>query len=136
MVADWPNGHKPNKLSVTYKGPYSVIGLKPGSNSVYECKDPADEKIYQFPLARLRVYNMDADDEAAALIALDTDEDVLIDIVDHNMPTRRRPADWDFKVRWAGYPAEEDSWIPWREARKLAAMDAYALRHPELDLPL
>jgi hypothetical protein len=47
----------------------------------------------------------------------------------------RRAAGLDFKVRFAGYPEEEDCWLPWREAKKLAAMDVYRDAHPELRLP-
>ena len=35
-----------------------------------------------------------------------------------------------------GLPEEEDFWLPWFEAKKLTAMDAYAAAHPELHLPL
>ena len=97
-------------------------------------EDPADNKVYDFPQARLRKYYLDETDIPAELVALDTNENVVIDILNHNMPTRNK-ADWDFLVRWAGYPDEEDSWLPWYEAKKLAAMDVYALRNPGLRIP-
>ena len=42
VTASWGGGRRPNKLSVLWKGPYRVIGLKSGSGSVYICEDPAD----------------------------------------------------------------------------------------------
>ena len=72
-------------------------------------------------------------EDPKTLIALDTEEHVVEKFVDHNCPGRKK-SDWDFKVRWANEAEEEDSWIPWREAKKLQAMDAYARLHPELSL--
>jgi hypothetical protein len=122
-------------LSVLFKGPYTVLGLKQGSKTLYQVEDPADGKVYTFPQARLRKYYLDETDAPAELVALDTNENVVIDILDHNMPDQRKPADWDFLVRWAGHPDEEDSWLPWYEAKKLTAMDIYAMRNPHLRIP-
>ena len=73
--------------------------------------------------------------DAAAVIALDTEEFVVDSIVDHNMPSRYK-SDWDFKVSWRDLPSpEEDSWIPWKEAKKLEQMDVYRRLHPELKIP-
>jgi hypothetical protein len=91
--------------------------------------------VYDFPQSRLRQYYLDETDIPAELVALDTNENVVVQILDHNMPGRRT-ADWDFKVRWAGHPDEEDSWLPWYEAKKLSAMDNYAVCHPALRIPI
>ena len=69
------------------------------------------------------------------MIALDKEEFVVDEIVDHNFPSRLK-SEWDFEVRWKNLPSpEEDSWIPWFEAEKLEAMDRYRLAHPELKIP-
>ena len=131
VVCSWPSG-RPVKLSVLWKGPYKIKRIKPGSKSVYLCEDPADLKVYEFHVTRLRPYKMGGADPKA-LIALDTEEHVVERFVDHNCPGRKK-SDWDFKVRWANESEQEDSWIPWREAKKLKAMDDYAQLHPELSL--
>ena len=131
VVCSWPSG-RPAKLSVLWKGPYRIQQLKTGSKSTYICEDPADLKVYAFHVSRLRPYRMGGEDPKA-LIALDTEEHVVEKFVDHNCPGRKK-SDWDFKVRWAHESEDEDSWIPWREAKKLKAMDDYARLHPELSL--
>ena len=131
VVCSWPSG-RPAKLSVLWKGPYRIQQLKTGSKSTYICEDPADLKVYTFHVSRLRPYKMGGEDPKA-LIALDTEEHVVEKFVDHNCPGRKK-SDWDFKVRWAHESEDEDSWIPWREAKKLKAMDDYARLHPELSL--
>lgn len=135
VCATWPNGRRPTKLSVLWKGPFRVVGLKPGSGSVYVVQDPADQKEYEFHVTRLRRFSSALTADPAALIALDTEEYVVEEIVDHNFPSGNKSW-WDFKVRWQGLPSpEEDSWIPWVEAKKLTAMDAYRKQHPELGIP-
>jgi hypothetical protein len=131
VVCSWPSG-RPSKLSVLWKGPYRILGLKDGSTSVYKCEDQADLMVYDFHVSRLRKYQLGAADPKE-LIALDTEEYVVDCFIDHNCPGSKK-SDWDFKVRWKGMPEEEDSWIPWREAKKLSAMDAYQAAHPELNI--
>ena len=102
---------------------------------MYICRDPADQVDYEFHITRLRRFNPALMDDPKELIALDTEEYVVDAIVDHNMPSRNMSW-WDFKVRWRNLPSpEEDSWIPWREAKKLSAMDVYRAAHPELRIP-
>ena len=109
--------------------------LKQCSSSVYLCEDPADKHTYEFPVSRLRRYRSEMTSDAAAVIALDTEEYVVDCIIDHNFPSRNK-SDWDFKVRWKDLPSpEEDSWIPWREAKKLKQLDEYRNLHPELKIP-
>ena len=138
VTAQWPHKplvmKRPEKLSVLWKGPFKVLGLKPGSTSVYQCQDPADLKVYEFHITTLRRFHGDLADPKR-LIALDKEEFVVDKIIDHNMPSRKQ-ASWDFKVKWKDLPSpEEDSWIPWREAKKLEAMDRYRESHPELRIP-
>ena len=135
VKAEWGKGRRPQKLAVLWKGPYRVLGLKTGSKSVYICQDPADQVEYKYHIERLRRYHADLTDDPSAVICLDTEEFVVDEIIDHNFPSGNRSG-WDFKVRWLNLPSpEEDSWVPWVEARKLKAMDRYRQQHPELRIP-
>ena len=39
-----------------------------------------------------------------------------------------------FRVRWARYEPDEDSWLNWNAVKDLAALDTYSQEHPELKL--
>ncbi len=54
------------------------------------------------------------------------------DIIDHRRVNDKPKLGLEFKVRWIGF--EDESWEPYVHVRKTAALDAYALRHPELGL--
>lgn len=75
------------------------------------------------------------DDEAAAkrldAAARDRDEQVVDCILDH-VGSPKHKSMMDFLVRWAGFSEDEDSWLPWKEVKDLAALDVYIALHPEL----
>jgi hypothetical protein len=77
-----PGKNKPHKLAPTWQGPYKVTG--PGrSDSLIAVIDPADLKPYEFPIARCRLYNLAPGDNPVEIIAWDTDEAIVEQIVDH-----------------------------------------------------
>jgi hypothetical protein len=39
---------------------------------------------------------------------------------------------YEFKVRWLGYEASEDTWLPWSAVRELKAMDSYLVENKKL----
>ncbi len=39
---------------------------------------------------------------------------------------------YEFKVRWLGYTALDDTWLPWKEVRDLEAMDIYLRNNKDL----
>ena len=59
--------------------------------------------------------------------------EVLVEsILDHNDRNSTKKTDFDFLVRWKNQGPEEDTWIPYIEARPLEAFDMYVRAHPEL----
>ena len=72
-------------------------------------------------------------DDLAMVAAVDTDEYVVEAIIDHRGNPNRRST-LEFLVRWLGYEPEEDTWLPWKNVKELAALDVYAAAHPELRL--
>lgn len=53
-------------------------------------------------------------------------------VVESIVGQRRRNGRLEFKVHWAGYEAEEDSWEPEAAVKDLAAMDAWVAQQPQL----
>ena len=128
-----PCKNKPHKLASTWQGPYKVP--RPGrSDSLIAVIDPADLKPYEFPIARCRLYNLAPGDNPVEIIAWDTDEAIVEQIVDHYMPSNRR-SEWRFLARFKGLGPEDDVWIPWSKANELPAMDDYSAAHKELNIP-
>jgi hypothetical protein len=84
----------------------------------------------------LEKYDAERTESAVAVAAVDNEEFEVEAIVDHRLlpgrgPRRRR---LEFRVRWRGYEPEEDTWLPFAQVKDLAALDVYALEHPELHL--
>ncbi len=50
-------------------------------------------------------------------------------IMDHNGTLDQSKTAWDFKVRWKGYPPEEDLWLPWKELRNNPKLHKYLYDH-------
>lgn len=97
------------------------------------CQDLSTLKRVRFHVSRLRKFNADMTEDPAKLAALDNNEFVVEAIVGHRGDRRRR-AGMEFRVRWLGYEPDDDTWLPYREVRELAALDRYAVDHPELRL--
>lgn len=131
VLASYP-GRPPNKLAPRWRGPLVVVEA---NGNTYRCQDLLSQKLVNFHATRLKRYDMAQTEEPAAVAAVDADEFVVEAIVAHRGPRRNcRRADLEFRVRWAGYQPDEDTWLPYREVADLAALDAYAAIHPELRL--
>ncbi len=39
---------------------------------------------------------------------------------------------YEFKVRWLGYQASEDTWLPWKAVKDLKALDDYLIENKKL----
>ena len=131
VVVPWRGG-KPTKLSTNYRGPYLVT--KKLSATRYEVQDPADMKTYKKHINELFGYNLGEGEDLRDVIAMDEVEQLVEAIIDHSTNGSRRKSDFDFKVRWKGMTAEDDSWIPYKEARPLEAFGKYLEQHLELKI--
>ena len=136
VLVNYPS-RPPSKLSPRWRGPYRVVERK---NNTYTVIDLVSQQITYFDASRIIPWHDRSDpmsDSAtntrydAAL--RDNDEYVVEKIVDHH-GNPSRPASLDFRVRWLGYAPEEDTWLPYREVKDLAALDEYLAAHPELKL--
>ena len=128
VVCPWRGG-KPNKLSVTYQGPYKVI--KQLSKSTYQLQDPADLKRYDKSCREMFKYHMSPGENPTETIAMDEVEELVEKILDCSMNDSSSKMDWDFLVLWQ---SGDTTWIPYVEARPLEAFDDYVKDHPELKI--
>jgi hypothetical protein len=103
-------------------------------DDIFSVKDLLSGKILDFHVDRLRVFEKSPDiigNDLVKLAAADRDEFVVEFIVDHR-GSMKKTSKLEFRIRWQGYDESEDSWIPWREAKELQAMDGYLKDHPEI----
>jgi hypothetical protein len=122
----------PHKLSPLYRGPFLIV--KKIREDIFSVKDLLTGKILDFHVDRLRVFTKQPDAIGTSLVTLaaaDRDEFVVEFIVDHR-GSMKKSSKLDFRIRWQGYDESEDTWIPWREAKQLEAMDLYLRDHPEI----
>lgn len=103
---------------------------------MYTCQDLRTLRHVRFHKTRLKKYDAERTESAVAVAAVDNEEFEVEAIVVHRLLPGRglRRRRLEFRVRWRGYEPEEDTWLPWSEVKDLAALDVYALEHPELHL--
>jgi hypothetical protein len=124
----------PDKLSGLYRGPLVITAME--RQDIVKVLDLVTNKTMDVHLDRLKKYHHSAEATPAEVLevaAADKEEYVVEKIVDHR-EEGRKPKNWMFRVRWHGYEPSEDTWLPWKEVKDLAAMDVYSQEHPELSL--
>ena len=63
-----------------------------------------------------------------AIAAKDYEEDEVELILEHRGSPKRK-SDMDFLVRWLGYDASEDLWLPWSSLRTNTVLHQYIKDH-------
>lgn len=133
----------PSKLAPRWRGPMVVAEVPRVDGSTVVCQDLRTQKLLTFHISRLRPYDVSRTDDPQAVAAVDENEFVVDSIVAHRLsgggnPKKRKGkrnvTDLEFRVRWAGYEPDEDTWLPYANVRDLEALDVYASTHPELQL--
>jgi transposase InsO family protein len=132
VLASYP-ARAPSKLAPRWRGPLVVVEVT-GANT-YVCQDLCAHKRVQLHATRLKAYDASMTEDPAAVAAADNDEWLVEAIIDHRGPRNGRPKRaLEFRVRWQGFGANADTWLPYAEVAELEALDDYAARHPELRL--
>lgn len=127
----WKSPTKLDKLSLSWKGPFKVIGTNPELLSSLVISDVLTNKERTVHISTVK--NFKYSDEAEVLKAAHLDKqslDRVEKIVSHQMD---EPSGiMMFKVRWAGYSPEEDTWEVWQTVQDLEAMEQYLREHPDI----
>jgi hypothetical protein len=119
----------PHKLAPRWRGPMIVTAVH---NNIYDCIDIISQNILKIDFDRLKLYRVERC-EPLWVAAVDKEEYVVDSIVDHTGDPRRKSTLF-FRVHWAGYEPEEDSWLPLNRVKDLAALTIYLAAHPELGM--
>lgn len=112
-----------------YDGPYTVTETHPEA-STYTLDMPNSPNIYPVFHASEMLPYKENDAELFPSREFARPAPVLTDegpewIVDEIIASRRCGRGWRYLVRWQGYSAEEDRWLPGSEVRKCEALDQW-----------
>ena len=119
----------PHKLTPRWRGPMIVTAVH---NNLYDCIDIISQNVLKIDFDRLKLYQLGRCDPIW-VSAVDKGEFVVDSILDHQGNPRRKSTLF-FRVHWAGYEPEEDSWLPHSRVKDLAALTVYVTAHPELGM--
>ena len=121
------------KFMVRYDGPYKVIKASPDS-SVYTLELPPHLDIFPTFHASLLKPFIPNDDQAFPSRSHEEPPPVITSdgpeyLVERILDRRRIGRGFQYLVRWFGYGAQHDSWLPGREVKDLAQLTTFLREH-------
>ena len=133
VLVDYPWSRKgqvpPNKTLTHKRGPMKIMEVNGDEYAVQDCITRDIEYVHVTRLSPFYYNPVRVDPEKIAYRDKGTFD--VEAIVDHyNNGNNNTPKSlWDFKVRWTGYPPEEDRWLPWSELRNNILLHKYLFEH-------
>ena len=129
----------PTKLMPPWSGPYKVVE-RIGHSDNYVCQSFIDHSKKTCHISRLKVFRPDLTDDILALAASDVQEYEVEEVVSHRYAgpvpagskARRNRKDFFFTIKYAGFGPEHNDELAYNDVSKLAALDRYIAKHPEL----
>ncbi|GKT32347.1 DDE-type integrase/transposase/recombinase [Aduncisulcus paluster] len=111
----------PKKQSPVLQGPFIISEIH-GEKFTLTSLDKS--RTFIAPRRRLRKYHKGTESEETItkISAKDENEFIVEKIIRKRYGTKR-PI--EFRVRWAGYGPDEDSWLTWKEVKDLEALDKF-----------
>lgn len=135
------------KLLSRWIGPRLVLARRNNdpSHPLLDLLDLVSSKVIEASIEDCRLLKTGWFEEATILqdlrqlAALDKEEYEVESILDHKPPGSQRPkgakpTDYWFKVKWAGFSDEENSWEPYSQLKDLQPLEDYLLKFPKLKL--
>ena len=102
-----------SKLLPFLRGPMRVIGWN--NENIYHLQNLVTQTVSDYHVSKLRPFLHDERTKTPIQAALtDTfDEFVVEKVLDMQGDPRKSKRNLKFKVRWAGYEPQDDTWEPW-----------------------
>ena len=125
------NHARTSKLINPYRGPFRVVAIQLDGD--YLLQELLSGKTLRAHVQHLRpfLYNLEQADAPVFAATRNAGEWKLESISEHRGDPKVRSS-LEFHVKWAGYPAEYDTWEPWKALRATQVLEAYLLTVPAL----
>jgi transposase InsO family protein len=119
----------PMKYSSWWRGPYVITSkLQTEKKIIYTIKNLISAKEYRVDVMHIKPFYFDPKKSIHPLniAARDTDEYVVDHIVTHDFSD---PQSKLWRVRWAGFDPDDDTWEPYDHLKDVEAFHQYCIQH-------
>jgi transposase InsO family protein len=121
-----PNHRPPHKLLTRWRGPLRVVNHV---GSTYSLQNLVNNKLEDIHVTQLKPFRHDTLVTDPRLIANKDFQAWDIEaILDHRGDIKKRDT-LEFLVHWAGYPAADANWQPWKNVRLTGKLLTYLQEH-------
>ena len=134
VLAQYPENRMgrmpPTKFHTQWKGPMQVIS---NIGSKYTVRNLVTGKLEDYHVTALKHFTVDNEHTDPEKVAQKDYKTYITEaIIDHRPKTKLRDVRrgrLEFLVKWQGYPAEQNTWEPWRNLRRNLHVHEYMRRH-------
>jgi hypothetical protein len=112
----------PNKLMTPWKGPFVVINHQ---GSKYWLRDLVSNKVVEYHVTSLKPFQYNPDKTDPRIVANRDQQAFDVERILAHQGEGTRKATYTFLVRWIGYTADDDTWLPWSELRNNIKLHEY-----------
>jgi hypothetical protein len=125
------NVTRTSKFQHPWRGPYLVREIRPDGD--YLLEEILSGKAVRAHVQHLKAFLYDLDDSQAPVFAAarNAGEWTIGAIVAHRGTTTKRTT-LEFLVHWEGYPADYDTWEPWKALRATLPLANYLMARSDL----